>query len=926
VFKPGVTAIVGPNGCGKSNVVDAIRWVLGETNARSLRGEILDDVIFSGSEDRKPLGMAEVGITIVNDDMFLPIEYSEVNIKRRLYRSGESEYLINKNNVRLRDIQELFTDTGIGKAAYSIMEQGKIDMILSNKPEERIAIFEEAAGISRYKLRMKQSYSKLASTEENLIRVNLIINEVEKEYRSLEKQAEKALLYKRIKQEEIECEILYQKEKLRLLKEQILKNEGTLKELKNKKNSCLKEFEKLDHSVKHNFEKVKKLEAEIVEIKNGIYKIEAEIEATNSKRTHIQERVYEIKNEIAKKNHLIDVMLRSKGDIEGKVKKLGADLTNINDLVSSQEEKLKNYLGELKYVGGTIHEGTEKISKNSKALDEIGGVIRGLRDELGGLIDKLLKEIDTIKSKFKGTEKRKNELRKNVSDSFSNIDKALQHFETKLSDLVYSIDESMAESFIGDLVNEIIGIRDKVSALKNDVETVVKMQDDLSMLLFGKESLHTQKEKMEHRIEKSLIREKDLKDQIALLTDELNRNVQKKDELNDIISNLRPDIAMNREKAKHLDENMKRLKQELERNDDSIEDVKFEVHALGERVLQFEEEINKLDQRSRDQEKNKLVLGEKTKKHNSLIDRILSDIQRCESAADRKKKQIEDFNRLVEKVELSNAELSTKIETTIEHFKDRYSIVLDTASFSADSKPLALSGGLSERKSEVKTRKLELKTINDRREKIRQEIASIGQVNLIAIEEFNEVKKRYEYLKSQKEDLEKAREDINVVVSKTLKASKELFMSSFEKINQNFNGIFRRLFSGGRTDLFLTEEANIFESGVDVMACPPGKTLKRRTLLSGGEKSLTAIALLFAVFMVKPSPFCMLDEVDHDLDEENIVRFLKLLKEFTDTTQFIIITHNRRTIEFADVIYGITAEEAGVSKVVSLDLVEEAIE
>ena len=245
------------------------------------------------------------------------------------------------------------------------------------------------------------------------------------------------------------------------------------------------------------------------------------------------------------------------------------------------------------------------------------------------------------------------------------------------------------------------------------------------------------------------------------------------------------------------------------------------------------------------------------------------------------------------------------MDTIIENFRERYSITLELF------KP---------------EKEIDIKSINEERERIKRELSSIGQVNLIAIEEFKEVKKRYEYLTAQKKDLEKAREDINVIVAKTVKISTELFLDTFEKIKTNFNGLFRRLFNGGRTDLYLTDDSNIFEAGVDMFACPPGKSLKRKSLLSGGEKSLTAISLLFAVFMVKASPFCMLDEVDHDLDEENLIRFLRLLKEFTDTTQFIIITHNRRTIEFADVLYGITSEEAGVSKVVSLDLMEQAVE
>jgi chromosome segregation protein len=269
------------------------------------------------------------------------------------------------------------------------------------------------------------------------------------------------------------------------------------------------------------------------------------------------------------------------------------------------------------------------------------------------------------------------------------------------------------------------------------------------------------------------------------------------------------------------------------------------------------------------------------------------------------KAQIDALSEAIERFELTNAETNSRIRTIIEDFKDRYSVSLEIF---------------------VPRERADIRSLGERREKIKGEIAALGQVNLLAIEEWGEVKKRYEYLMTQKGDLERAREDINLAVDKTIRTTTEMFMRTFESVGQNFNGIFRRLFNGGRTSLTLTDSTNIFESGVEIMACPPGKSLKKRSLLSGGEKGLTAIALLFATFMVKPSPFCMLDEVDHDLDEENVVRFLKLLKEFTDTTQFIIITHNRRTIEFADVIYGVTAEEPGVSKLVSLDLKGAAVE
>jgi chromosome segregation protein len=328
--------------------------------------------------------------------------------------------------------------------------------------------------------------------------------------------------------------------------------------------------------------------------------------------------------------------------------------------------------------------------------------------------------------------------------------------------------------------------------------------------------------------------------------------------------------------------------------------------------------VDELSHKYREYETNKGELGDKIKGMNALIDRILKEIRSQEVEVGKWNDQISELVSDIEKMELGNAELRSRMQTICENFRDRYGTSLELVDQDAAA-ALAESLGLA-------TGNLDLKKMQENREVIRKEISALGQVNLLAIEEYEEVKKRFEYLTVQKEDLEKARDDIHLVMGKTMDRSKQLFVESFEKIERNFNGIFRRLFNGGKTDLFLINQDNVFEAGVEIMASPPGKSLKRRSLLSGGEKGLTAIALLFAIFMEKPSPFCLLDEVDHDLDEENVIRFIKLLKEFTESTQFIIITHNRRTIEFADVIYGVTMEEAGVSKVVSLDLVEHSVE
>ncbi len=904
-FKPGVTAIVGPNGCGKSNIVDAIRWVLGESNARSLRGEIMEDIIFSGSEERKPLGMAEVGITIVNDDNLLPIEYSEVDVRRRLYRSGESEFFINKNSVRLKDIHDLFADTGIGKPAYSIMEQGNIDLILSNKPEERMIIFEEAAGITRYKNRIRESYRKLSAADENLIRLNLIINEIEKEYTNLEKQAQKAVAYRALRKEELRIETLYNYIRVQELNRLLDANRIKRKALFDTRAEYDGRIDRLNDVIKADIEKVRGIESEISEVKNEIYKREAELETIGVRIAHITERVQEIDGEISKKERFIQQSRDRRDALAGRLQQLEKQKKELDALIRSQDEKLTGYNEEMQKLEKLLQRYTEEAAENSGKINAVETKLLGLRNELKEVINKLLEEIDIAKLGLVGNEKKKNDLLEKIDGSFYKLQTILRRHETKLNDLGYASGKSSFDTLVRSLQEETALAQRQLKALKTDIDGVNVIQEELSRVLFGKESQHSKKKQIEDSIDALHTRSEALRDENARIDEELKRIRDKKEKFEGISNDIRLDLARNREKAHHHAEGMNQLKLEIEHSDEILQDMEFDIKSLEERKKGFQSDIETLDVQLEKAETGKSKLHERTGIQNRRIDELLAEVKKNEAELQTFQDKRAKISGNLEAQEIKIAELSSKIETMCESYRERYNISLELYE-----------------PEEV----LNSTEIQEKRVSVKNQIEALGQVNLLAIEEFNEVKKRFEYLTGQREDLQKAKNDLNGIVADTLASSKELFMESFSRIKTNFNNIFRRLFSGGRTDLFLTNEANIFETGIEIMACPPGKSLKKRSLLSGGEKSLTAVALLFSIFMVKPSPFCMLDEVDHDLDEENVIRFLKLLKEFTDTTQFIIITHNRRTIEFADVIYGITSEQAGVSKLVSLEMVENVVE
>jgi chromosome segregation protein len=904
-FKPGVTALVGPNGCGKSNVVDAIRWVLGEVNARSLRGEVMDDIIFAGSESQKPLGMAEVGMTIVNDDGLLPIDFSEVNIKRRLYRSGESEFLINNNSVRLKDIQELFADTGIGKASYSVMEQGNIDSLLSNRPEERMYIFEEASGITRYKMRIRDSYRKLTATEENITRLGLVISEVEKEYKNLERQAQKAEEYKALKQEEIRYETLYHYHRVKELTERVEKNTTALQTLTEKRNSLAGAVETLEASIREHVGSVKRIENEIVEIRSGIFKREAEIEALNSKSSHVRDRVSEIESEIEKRRKLLKKAEEGKKALANRIAQNETETESLLSLLQSQTEKHQQYREETARINGRIEENKKKLVTTAMRIEKAGQTLLGLREELKGVVDRLLKEIDGIKERGRADERKKKELIRRIDEAAAALDSALTQHKKKLKDLRFATEKSHVNDLVDMLTGEAEGLRSKLSGLKSDISTVIAMQDELSRTIFGEKSYHSQKECVERNIDLMLAEEDELKKEIVRLNEELREEGKRRDEFVSLTHRLTTDLARNREKKRSLDESVGILKTQLQRSEESLEDIRFDLKKLSERKTGFIKDIGALEKKRSEVEHAKRELNEETKSNNVEIERMVAKIREMESKAARHRAEREKVSGQIEKIDLNNAELRSRIETIQETFNENYGVALE----------------LFEPEEPV-----EIKAVGENRAAVKERIRELGQVNLIAIQEFKDVKKRYEYLVSQREDLLSAKKDVNDLIADTIQYSNERFRECFDKIERNFQSIFKRLFNGGKTQLYLTNGGDIFNTGVEIMACPPGKTLRRRSLLSGGEKGLTAVSLLFAIFMVRPSPFCILDEVDHDLDEENIMRFIKLLKEFTDTTQFIIITHNRRTIEFADVIYGITAEQVGVSKVVSLDLVEHAVE
>ena len=954
----GISGIVGPNGSGKSNVVDAVRWVLGEQSVKQLRGEgAMSDVIFTGSKSRRAASFASVTLVFDNSDKYLNIEYDEVQIKRTIYKTGENEYFINNTKARLKDILELFMDTGASKESFNIISQGDVANILSGKAEDRRVIFEEASGVLKYKKRKDEALRKLSKTHDNMARVDDIISELNTNMEPLKKQSEDAKIYleKKEKLENVEIaltvndiekynyEYKYSKEKVSELTLSITKmlsensnEQAKIETIKNnisKLNSelYLKQQELVKVSAnaeklsgekamisersKYNSEDVK-LHDNIISLKEKILKIESQISALNkeiesekSNNKVIGEKLNntEIKlSEIEKNKENLNSKLNQKLREITAQKHRKEVLMNSLENNSSLPYSVKNVLNNPKLTGihGVLGKLLEFEEKYSEALEvslmssvshivcdneeDAKEAVRYLKNNNLGRATFL--PISVIKPRSIDSESY--ETIKSMN-GFVDIASNLVKYDTKYRNIVLSLIGTIVvvdNIDNANLISKKLKNRYKVVTMTGEV---VNIGGSITGGSLKKSSILSERYELENVIKDIDVLDSEIKE-IENKINEVDDNYTNLElEKNSIIISVNSNSEILKNKYNVLDDltnEKSTLMTELSNNQNIVNNV---ITNEEEKILnEYYKEIEKRDE---------LNIG--INQIHKKIELENEDLINNESSL---KNNNQEYNKAQEELkshEIKVNRLDVKIDNLLNILTNDYSISYEKA-----KEKYILEIDSDEARSIVST--------------LKREIKSLGDVNVGAIEEYDRVKERYEFLNKQKEDLTNAENVLLEIITEMDDIMKDKFSSTFNKIKEAFNETFRKLFNGGKAELKLTDPSNILETGIDIIALPPGKKLQHISLLSGGEKTLTAIALLFSILKVRPVPFCILDEVEAALDEVNVDNFGKYLKEFKGDTQFIIITHKKKTMEYADVLYGITMQESGVSKLVSVKLEE----
>lgn len=1165
-FNNGITAVVGPNGSGKSNIADAIRWVLGEQSAKSLRGEKMEDIIFSGCDSRKPVNYAEVSIILDNQDKSLKIDFSEVMVTRRLYRSGESEYYINKQHCRLKDVTELFMDTGLGREAYSIIGQGKIDEILSSKAEDRRGVFEEAAGIVKYKTRKKEAQKKLENTEHNLLRIYDLISELDCQIEPLEEQAKVAKEYKEHSKKLKDLNIKIYVNDIESAYDTWKKTEKLKKAAQELQLKYGSQVNQIDASIEDKRWHINQIDKELEELHKNLVETSEKVEQAEGKKEVLSERNKNYEANRANALETIENLMLKKADInnqlEDEQKKLVNIETKIKELTqqllneeTAIQELLNNYESQVEIYKADYFECLNDKSTlrnemvHTKKLKE---KYEYQRNKLKTDNELVLNEIESLTNKKKNIEIEANTLEKNIKNLHSEEQNIIDKYQSK-------------KRSIEDIQNELRDIQQKHNSLNSRKEVLFEMQTDFSGYNYGvKEVLKLRESKKIHGVygavaelikvpkqyevaietvlgaslqnivvssegvarqaisylkERKLgratflpldvIKEKTINSsdlaklekvdgyigqavdlieidskytsigsfllgQVVVATDlKVANNIAKTLGYSRRIVTIEGDVVnpggsmtggkvekrKNNLLSRHreideLAEQLKLLSQKITNKQKTFEDIKSEILSIEDSTegirnklvenknlfqekqanysqVEFEqkriierannlkqdfEQVNidlkdletkklKLEDEISEKEKkeeelqSKIDLAESIRKEDesakenmtkaiteirvnlarvnqeregsfSLVNRFENEIYELISSIDKQQNiliqlendlsnQINDkegMNLLIEQTKSERDEVQ-KIVDNKRKVRSKYSIEIDTEQANSKDLRIDLKNVETElNKHEIKLSRIDaqlenllnqlteeyemsyewaknnverIDNISEARseiQKLKRAIQLLGDVNIGSIEEYERVYERYNFLSTQKEDLVSAKDTLYQVIEEVDEEMVNLFSESFTAIREQFQIVFRKLFDGGNADLILTQPDNLLDTGVEIVAQPPGKKLQNIALLSGGEKALTAITLLFSILRVKPVPFSVLDEVEAALDEANVTRFSEYLREFCVDTQFIIVTHRKGTMEGADVLYGVTMQESGVSRLVSVKLEDSTLQ
>lgn len=954
----GISGVVGPNGSGKSNIVDAVRWVLGEQSVKQLRGEgAMSDVIFSGSKSRKPASSASVTLVFDNTDKYLPTDYTEVSIKRCIYKTGENEYYLNNEKVRLKDIQDLLVDTGVNKESFNIISQGDIGVILSNKPEERRIIFEAAAGTLKYKKRKDEALRKLDRTHDNMNRVNDVIIELETSLEPLKKQSASAKKY--------------------------LENKKTLDEIE--VSLIVNEVDNINSNYQLNKELVKELSEKIISLEKDSNVDSSKIEELKFKQTKKEEELYNMQNELTKISEEAKSLLGKK-DLIAERQKYSAEDSRVHENLVSIKESILKKENEIFTSNASLEALNQKINLctikiNEKEEEFIN--IRKLHDDNEKYLIK--------QNRLENETKYKIEMLRNAIDNNSNLPYSVKNvldnpkltgihgvigklietdkeYMTAISVALSSAtnyivcdDSESAKAAINflkinkfgratffplniikpkEIDNEtyrrlrdddnFVGIASDLVRYNSTYDSIIKNQLATTIVAKDIDSANLIARKINYRY-RIVTLDGELLHVGGSLTGGVLKNsvsslITQKHELEDNIKTLDALVLKRASLEEAINLNDNKYKVVLEQKNKLLEEkTNYEISLRyeEERKKLYEEELSKLKDESSNIEDliNGTLSSEEEKIVNEYYEKekerkkLLIDVSNLRN-------EINDYKDTISEIERNNKVNNQEFYKKQQELKE-LEIKVNRDDVRLDNLLNTLQEDYSMTFERAKANyflEINPKEAREIVDKCKLEIKKLGDVNVGAIDEYERVSERYNFLISQREDLVKAEDTILEIIKELDDIMKDKFIKTFNTVKVKFKEVFRKLFSGGTAELKLTNEDDILSTGIEISALPPGKTLRHISLLSGGEKTLTAISLLFAILETRPVPFCILDEVEAALDEVNVDNFGKFLGEFKDKTQFIVITHKKKTMEYADVLYGITMQESGVSKLVSVKL------
>ncbi|MBQ8013087.1 MAG: AAA family ATPase [Treponema sp.] len=903
-FADGITALLGPNGCGKSNVVDAVKWVLAENKAKNLRADTMESVIFNGTETRPPLNIAEVTLTLANDNGLLPLDDTEIALKRRLYRSGESEYYINNRQVGPTEVRRLFMDTGVGKAAYSVMEQGKIDQILSSKPEDRRYLFEEAAGISRSKAEVAEAERELERTRQNLAQIEVALAENKRSYETLKVQSEKTIKYRELKESIFNFELDIQLLKLKDFVQNQARQTQAKEEIAEKRNAVQAEIDEILNTLTENSDKIKELQAKMGELQMELVRIQTEKTNKLDQQKLLNEQARTIREKIGTLELKARSIQERIDELNEEISNQDADLHSKTKQIEEVKQNIESFVKNIENSQNQINENEEKVSESEEEIKNLLTERESFQKELEAITEDIVTELDA-KLKDSGfssaaSKKAKEDLdilvgklkvyaegRRNIFTDFASLKGHSNEENEKFAkDAINALDE------VSNLVKEIEGAVDSYS------KTVPSFIDEF----LSPEGIITKKRTIDQNIQENVERVATIRERIDGFKAENVLLIGKIGEYKDTLSQLRVSEAQMQQQIFNAKQTADLLKRNLVSEQNALRQNEQDLYLEQKNQEDMEERLSDITESLGEIEKRGRECAE-------TMGNLDEEIKRCNTSVSGKKNALDKKREEQQKYQSQYEDLTLKLVTSENDIRNIKQNFIETHSRDLME--------FEERMYKINTPSAVL------REKLsdsRKALADLGSVNLMAPEEFGEQKERYEKLQASFDDTNKSLENLLRVSEEIKSKSTEMFISTYNKIKKNFHNMFRRLFNGGRGELRLTDPQNVLASGIDIYAEPPGKKLQNIALLSGGEKTMTAVALLFATYQVRPSPFCLLDEIDAALDDKNVTSFVHTLRSFAKLSQYIVITHNKKTVMGASTMLGVTMQESGVSKIVTISL------